>query len=142
MRAHSVQSRTVKQGLGLTASLGLFLTACAVNAASETYSGYYRQGFEQSVFYTDDGEGPYWLDGTEAVFGELQEYLIRKNGRGSYIAVRMSVAGDLTSDGGYGHIGRYTSRLYVTEILSIEPISSEEFEQQVAKFRAAETAGQ
>ncbi|MFB9374470.1 hypothetical protein ACFFUB_10925 [Algimonas porphyrae] len=114
---------------------GLSLMACSSTAQTDLYTGYYRQGFEQSDFYTLDGRGPYWFDGTEEVFTRLQDFIVPKEGRGSYIVVMMTVEGELQEDGEFGHIGRYSTQLYANRILSIEAISQAAYDGHVDGFR-------
>lgn len=110
------------------------LSACAATSApTDIYSGYFRQGFEQSDFYTEDGDGPYWLTGSEEVYEELLTYLVRKEGRGSYITVQLTVRGELEKDGEFG-LGYHDTQITVNEIVDIKTISPEEFDHVIAAF--------
>jgi len=126
----------------LSICLAFPLMACTSTPTPDTYSGYYRQGFEQSDFYTSNGEGPIWLDGTEAVFTQLQDYLVPKQGRGSFITVKMTVEGQISEKGEFGHIGRYPKQLYATRIVKIESISPDIYDSNVQTFRVDASGGQ
>lgn len=122
---------------GWTLFLSLLpLSGCAVTAAPDVYSGYFRQGFEQSDFYTLDGEGPYWLSATGETYERLLDYLVQKDGRGSYITVRLTVRGELDHEGDYG-LGYHESRLTVSEIIDIEAMDREEFDKIVTALHEA-----
>jgi len=125
----------------LSICLALPLMACSSTPPPDTYSGYYRQGFEQSDFYTLDGEGPFWLNGAEAVFTQLQDYLVPKQGRSSFITVKMTVEGQVSKKGEFGHIGRYPKQLYATRIVAIEAIPPDFYDSTIQTFRVDASGG-
>ncbi len=115
----------------------LAAAGCTEEDAAGSYSGYYRQGFEQSDFYTLDGHGPWWVDAGESEWAEFMAHMVPAPGRGSAVTVRMKVEGQLQTGGGFGHIGRYDKRLFVTRIVDIEPVSAEQYQAAVAGFRVS-----
>ena len=108
-----------------------------VQMESKPYSGYYRQGFEQSDFYTLDGDGPYWLDAEADVWGQLQSHLVPKPGRGSSVTVKLTVEGDMETGGKFGHLGSYNQRFHARRILEIERLTSEEYDTIIQSFHDA-----
>lgn len=91
-----------------------------------SYSGLYRQGFEQSDFYPDSRDGPWWFAWEGDVWEQIEPFMTGE-GRGVSAVVRMTVAGQLSDEGRYGHLGAYKRELIATRIISIEPSSEEAF---------------
>lgn len=112
--------------------------ACAGAPAQQTYSGVYHQGFEQSDFYTLSGDGPYWVTGSESVWDELQAFYQPAPGRGGGVTVKMTVEGQLETDGAFGSLDHYDTQLFVTRIVEIEPLPIEEYWSITAGFRTGE----
>lgn len=115
----------------------LAAAGCTDEDAADIYSGYYRQGFEQSDFYTHDGHGPWWVDAGEPEWEQFMAHVVPTSGRGSAATLRMIVEGRLTAGGGFGHLGQYDKRLFVTRIVDIEPVSAEHYQAVIAEFRAS-----
>jgi len=129
----------VSRRIALIASavLATLATGCATSPASEggaqfeRYSGFYRQGFEQSDFYPGDGGGPWWLS-YDGDFWSRIEPFGKGAGRGNYVLVRIEVAGELSAVGDYGHLGAYQRELRVERLLSVDAASDAEFEAAAA----------
>lgn len=100
---------------------------------AETYSGLFRQGFEQSDFYPDGGGGPWWVSYGED-FGTRIAPFASGTGRGVAIVVRIEVEGEVSPPGDYGFIRAYEHELVVSRLVSVEAASQEAFE---AAARAA-----
>lgn len=101
------------------------------------YSGIYRQGFEQSDFYTDDGQGPWWLEAEGEDWDQIQSFLVSRPGRGSYVTVRLTVRGSIAPFDGRGVTSSANdTRIIVEDILSIEQISDEAFQAAARGMRA------
>lgn len=115
----------------------LGFAACTDESDTGTYSGYYRQGFEQSDFYTRDGQGPWWVDAGEPEWEQFMAHVVPASGRGSAATLRMTVEGQLMAGGGFGHLGQYDKRLFVTRIVDIEPVSAEHYHAVIAGFHAS-----
>lgn len=115
----------------------LAATGCTDEDTADSYSGYYRQGFEQSDFYTHDGQGPWWVDAGEPEWEQFMAHVVPASGRGSAATLRMTVEGQLTAGGGFGHLGQYDKRLFVTRIVDIEPVSAEHYQAVIAGFHAS-----
>ena len=107
------------------------LTAGQDDAKLERYSGLFRQGFEQSDFYPDDGGGPWWLS-YDGDFWTRIEPFNEGAGRGNHVLVRIEVAGELSPVGRHGHLGAYQRELTVERLLSVEAASDAEFEAAAA----------
>jgi hypothetical protein len=105
--------------------LGLLAAGCA-SATSEpvsTYSGEWDWNFETSAFTTSDGRGPWWLSGE----GDVWEHIsapITQGGNGPWGRVRLTVEGELSAPGTYGHMGAYERELRVTRVISAELIEA------------------
>lgn len=110
---------------------------CSTSPASqsgvqlEQYSGLYRQGFEQSDFYPDDGGGPWWL-AYDGDFWSRIEAFGEGAGRGNHVLVRIAVTGQLSAIGRHGHLGVYERELNVERLLKVEVASDAEFEAAAA----------
>jgi len=105
------------------------------------YSGVYRQGFEQSDFYSDDGRGPWWLEAEGADWERIRSLMVERGGRGSFVAARLRVRGHLAPFDDHGVlVGRRDTRLVVEEILAIEAIADEEFQARASAAQAIPTA--
>lgn len=98
----------------------------------KTLSGFYRQGFEQSDFYTTDGDGPFWVETSEDVGSQLQAYINPKPGRGSSITVKLQIVGQVTDGGEFGHLGAYSKRIQAERINNVERISPEEYDDAIS----------
>jgi len=106
-------------------------------AGLQEYSGVYRQGFEQSDFYTDDGRGPWWLQAEGEDWNRISSLMVNRGGRGSYVAARLIVLGRLEPFDDAGVLSsRIDTRIVVDEILSIATIPDEEFQTRAAQVRA------
>jgi hypothetical protein len=100
----------------------------------ETFNGVYRSGFEASDFYAFGNEGPWWLETTAENWRTLQSYLVQA-GRGSSVTVALSITGWRDTEGRYGHLDAYATRVYVETIERIRAITPEEFERAVGRER-------
>jgi hypothetical protein len=120
-------------GIAMTATVA----GCRDENGTGIYSGYYRQGFEQSDFYTLEGDGPWWVDAGEIEWDTFMAHMVPAPGRGTTVTLRMTVEGDLQTGGGYGHAGRYDKRLFVTRVVAIEPIAAERYDAAIAEFQAS-----
>ncbi len=102
--------------------------------------GVWRSGFEESAFWTSDGEGPIWLK-TYGDYQQLRSYMaddgIVRHGGGP--ALRLTVRGRIErgDPNGYGHLGAYVAEGDAQEYVSIEAITAEEYEAEVARIRAS-----
>lgn len=95
----------------------------------EAFNGLYRSGFEMSDFYVlAGGAGPWWLETTDENWDELQSYLVPRPGRGSSVTVALTVTGWRETEGGYGNLGAYNTRIHVESIEAIRAITPEEFD--------------
>lgn len=96
------------------------LAACAPMAGHGTFSGYYASSFEASEFIPKGRPGDVWnLDGNVAEICPVSVY----NARGDidrYVSI--TVEGDLSRVGEYGHMGSYTRELTVTQWISCRPL--------------------
>ena len=93
------------------------------------YSGVYRQGFEQSDFYTDDGQGPWWLEAEGEEWDQLMSYLVPRPGRGSHVTVRLTLRGSTGPFDDHGVTSSaHDTRIVVEDILSIEAIPDDVFQ--------------
>ena len=110
------------------------LAEIETSADTQIWSGYYRQGFEQSDFYTREGEGPYWLSGAEDVFEQFIPFLSSETGRGRATTVELTVEGTLDDQGGFGHAGRYPEQIFATRIIQIAPLPQEDWDALTRRF--------
>lgn len=111
----------------------LALSAAACTTPAATYTGLFRQGFEQADFYPDAGGGPWWItweaEEVGARFGEFWT----GDGRARSGVMRMTVAGELSAEGRHGHLGAYKRELKVTEIREIAASTEEAFAEAAKK---------
>lgn len=121
----------------LSVATAFFLIGCTspgstFREASGVFSGVYRQGFEQSDFYTAAGAGPYWLDAEPEAWSRLMSYRNDAPGRASAVIVRLTVEGELRPHHD-DPLGRpYSGHLHVSRIIEIEAIPAERFDQAAA----------
>ena len=106
-----------------------------VGQEAETFSGLFRQGFEQSDFYPDAGGGPWWFTDEGDLWSQIEPFA-SGTGRGVAVVVRMEVEGQVSAKGRHGHLGAYDRELIATRIVSLAAASEAEFE--AAARRAAE----
>ena len=113
-------------------------SAPAVKAPSATsepaanvrrFNGIFRGGFEASHFYTMDGQGPWWLEASEADWDRINDSYVHGPGRAGGVRVAMAVDGWLEETGGeLEYLGIDQYRIHVVSIDSIRPLSEEEFD--------------
>lgn len=96
-------------------------------ASAQTYSGLYRQGFEQSDFFPDTGGGPWWFTYEGDLWSQIEPFA-RGQGRGVAAVVRLEVEGEVSAPGRYGHVGAYERELIASRIVSVTGASEAEFE--------------
>ncbi len=101
-------------------------------AVEQTYRGYYRSGFEQSDFYPADGtQGPWWMEADGDIWQKINQHMNVKEGRGSFVTLKLDVKGTLEQGGRYGHLGAYRAKLTVSSITDLSPMSQDGFEAAV-----------
>jgi hypothetical protein len=101
-------------------------------------TGVYRQGFEETSFWPSNGEGSVWLNLGPDALAVLRPYF-EESGREAYrITVRMAVRGRIERDAerGFGHLGAYQAEGMAMQVESVEVISAEAFDAEVARIRA------
>ncbi len=121
--------RAVWMGMGLAVALMGCAAAQEADVApeAETYSGLFRQGFEQSAFYPDAGGGPWWLTYDGDLWSRIEPFATG-TGRGVAVVARMEVEGAASPTTQYEYLGGYTHELIVTGIVSVEAASEAEFQ--------------
>ena len=137
MLRHIAMATAALAATAIAASCSAADTAADSDAtASETsqYSGWYRRSFEQSAFWTDDGDGPWWLTADGEAWETLMEHHVDGPGRGGRTTVRLTVEGMLSAPGQYGHLGAYARELTVERVIEIKPVSAEELDKAVQGF--------
>ena len=92
------------------------------NARAVTFSGVYETEFEKSSFQVEDANCTVWLS------GDLAELFAKVGGykKGLKLKARLTVEGDLTPPGNYGHFGMYERELVVKKVLRAEILSTAE----------------
>lgn len=115
----------------------LAVSACASATPPDQYSGVFRQGFEQSDFYTNDGHGPFWLSYGEPG-ADLTPFVVDKGGRGTHITVRIEFQGHPIPVPEFAHSDQYSGAIEVIKFLSIESIDDDVFWTKAAAARASE----
>jgi len=80
-----------------------------------TYSGTYVTGWEFSDFTPSGGSETWWLS------GNLESIYRRTEGRHPELhnLLLVTVEGQLSSPGRYGHLGRFSHELRVTRVISV-----------------------
>ena len=107
--------------------------------ATSTFQGIYRSGFEQSHFYTMDGDGPWWLEASEEVWETLQSYHVDGPGRSGGVTVALIVQGHLGAvDDGIRNLTKAEKTIHVTTLDSIRALSPEEFELVLKSIRKSD----
>jgi hypothetical protein len=103
-------------------------TGTPTTSAPQTLVGVFESGFELAAFHPDrrcPGDGPrFWLDWTaESRFAErIREETGRDAFAGAEVrAFRITVRAELSPPGEYGHLGAYTRRVTVHELLDAAP---------------------
>jgi hypothetical protein len=109
----------------LLAALALVSAGCASTAseAPATYLGEWEWRFETSSFASSDGRGPWWLSGEGEVWEQISAP-ITQAGNGPWGRVRLTVEGELSAPGTYGHLGAYERELRVTRVIRAELIEA------------------
>ena len=92
-------------------------TAIAADPAPARYAGYYRSGFEESLFRPVGSTERWWLIGRLSSSCPVGY---------NYSYIYLEVFGELGSKGKHGHMGIYDRELRVVDTLSCRPIRSEE----------------
>jgi hypothetical protein len=110
----------------------LVVAACA--SGPRSWTGIYRQGFEQSHFYPDTGGGPWWVTWDGDVLGDRLEPFRTGEGRGRVALVRLTVTGELSRDDLPNFLGPFGAGVKVTEATGFSQATE-------ADFTAAVTAG-
>ena len=100
----------------LSGLLSVALFSCATPQAKETYSGTLDWSFETSAFRTDDGRGPWWLSAEGDAWPQVVAP-IQNSGAGPWGRVHITVEGQLSAPGHYGHMGAYERELRVTRVI-------------------------
>jgi hypothetical protein len=105
--------------------LGALAAGCAstANEPVATFSGEWEWRFETSAFTANDGRGPWWLSGEGDVWAQLSAPIMQA-GDGPWGRVRLTVEGELSAPGSYGHLGAYERELRVTRVLRAELIEA------------------
>ncbi|HVY86800.1 MAG TPA: hypothetical protein VG943_16835 [Caulobacterales bacterium] len=107
----------------LSGLLAMSLFACATPQGQNTYSGTLDWSFETSAFRTDDGRGPWWLSAEGSAWDDVVAP-IRHSGGGPWGRVHLTVQGEQSAPGHYGHMGAYARQLRVTRVLNARLISA------------------
>ncbi len=103
------------------------------NTQQSVYRGYFRSGFEQSDFYLKDGAGKaIWFEADGTLWDQINEHLVKKEGRGSFVTLELEVRGRLDDAGSYGHLGAYEKQLTATAITALLPMTQEAFDRAVS----------
>ena len=96
----------------------------------EILEGVFETGFEHSGFYLDavcpEGGGSYWTNWTaESMFAErLQEETgVEPFAAPDILAFRVTVRGEVSAPGAYGHLGQYPREVTVFELIEAEVAS-------------------
>ncbi|MAK60261.1 MAG: hypothetical protein CMK09_04725 [Ponticaulis sp.] len=118
---------------------GVILSACSTSGEDAIYTGYYRQVFETNDFYTEDGDGPYWMD-FATTDADLRPYFEEKPGRGSHTTVRISFRAHPTDMPEFAYSEMYRGQLSVTEILSVEKLDENIYFERQQDFNAKRLA--
>jgi len=95
-----------------------------IAAEEKIYEGIYSQGFEYSGFQAMDSEEVWWLSGkTAELYKLIQSKKQRVRSPGSILGeAHVKLKGKLLTGGRYGHMGRYSKELIVTEVISAKII--------------------
>ena len=100
-----------------------------VPAEVRQFNGIFRAGFESSHFYTMDGEGPWWLEASDADWQRLNEPATDGPGRAGGVTLALTVTGWLEDIGDeLAYLGIDGYRLHVVTIEAMRVLSQEEFE--------------
>jgi hypothetical protein len=93
-------------------------------AEEKIYEGTYSRGFEYSGFQAIDSQEVWWLSGKTAELYKLihsKQQTVRSPG--SILGqAHVKLKGKLRTGGRYGHMGRYSKELIVTEVISAKII--------------------
>tara|TARA_R110001606_G_scaffold171855_4_gene317776 strand:- start:335 stop:751 length:417 start_codon:yes stop_codon:yes gene_type:complete len=124
-------------------SAGLFpamlVMSCTTNETSMKWDGIYRQGFEQNDFYTLDGQGPYWLDLSEASV-DLGQFATDAGGRSAHTTVKISFLGQPAETPEFAYSEKYLGQLTAREVLSVASLKDEIYWEMVEAFKADSSA--
>lgn len=104
--------------------------AAETPASAQLLEGVFETGFEHSGFYLDTacptGASPYWVSWVPEL--DFAQRIIEETGEDPFaepsVAVfRLSVRGEVSAPGEYGHLGQYSRELVVHEVVSAEVAS-------------------
>jgi hypothetical protein len=110
--------------------------SAAATAAGEPVAGFYRSGFEASLFYPEGGGEPWWLE-ADGVARQRLEAFRRGEGRGAGVNAYVELDGEIERGGRHGHLGGYDTVIRVRDVREIDPIPAEHFMARVAGCKAA-----
>jgi hypothetical protein len=114
----------MRMTLPLAAAVLSLLQGCAVSGM-QTYQGVYAVGYETQAFWSQEGDGPWWVDGRFGADQRLEEGVRSANAGFPWGSVRVEVRGALSPAGSWGHMGAYDRRLTVYEVISVEPLPAD-----------------
>jgi hypothetical protein len=103
------------------------VSACAqAPAGPREYTGYLRQGFEQSDFYPAGGGGPWWVTLEEGEHATL-DTLATGQGRGRAIVVQITAQGVEKGPVDFAFRPKFANSLHITKIVDAQKVSEEKF---------------
>lgn len=108
----------------LAGLLAMSLSACTTPPEGpQTFTGEWDWHFETSAFRSADGRGPWWLAAEGSAWDQLVAP-IQRSGGGPWGRVALTIEGELSAPGQYGHMGAYERQLRVTRVIEARLISA------------------
>lgn len=97
------------------------ISACAgAHAQPQRWTGVYDFHFETASFRPQGSEQNWWVVGADAEAQEALNAAIRTHARdgGPWGRVRLTIEGELSPPGRYGHMAAYDHEIQVTRVIS------------------------
>ncbi|MET0181858.1 MAG: hypothetical protein ABW199_03120 [Caulobacterales bacterium] len=104
------------------------LAACATSAAEpQRWAGIYTFQFETSSIRPDGSSENWWVSSAdEHVQAQLRHALEKSGARPPWGRARVTIEGNLSAPGHYGHMAAYDHEIDVTRVVSSQALSPRE----------------
>lgn len=97
-------------------------TACTTAAQPQRWTGAYVFHFETSAFHPDGSEEQWWVASANAEAASQLRAALHTDAAGPpWGEARVTLEGNLSAPGRWGHLGAYAHELSVTRVIAASP---------------------